>query len=69
MSECISEKNLGSAVLNKQQKLLKIIMEEGEKIHKMENSLEKGEKEEILNFLVELQILLARRIISGNVAH
>ena len=60
MSECILERNLE---LIKQQKLLKIIMEEGEKIHRMEEGDEKKKKEEILNFLVELQSLVARKVL------
>lgn len=60
MSECILDGNLE---LTKQQKLLKIIMEEGEKIHRMKESEEKKKKEEILNFLVELQSLVSGRLL------
>lgn len=38
-------------------------MDEGEKIHRMEDSEEKKKKEEILNFLVELQSLMAGRLL------
>jgi hypothetical protein len=62
MSECIKEKYLDQE-LNKQQKLVRIIMEEGERIYKMEDSAEKRRQEEILSFLVEFQSLVSRRIL------
>lgn len=63
MSECTFEEN---SELTKQQRLIKIIMEEGEKIYRMKDSKEKARLEEILEFLVEYQIILAKDLLCEN---
>lgn len=63
MNECTFEEN---SELTKQQRLIKIIMEEGEKIYRMKDSKEKARLEEILEFLVEYQIILAKDLLCEN---
>lgn len=62
MNNCTRGK---SQELNKQQRLVRIIMEEGERIHKMKDSVEKKRQEEILSFLVEFQSIIARSNLNG----